>query len=44
MIRKTYNNNQEVYNLEDDRQIEGLYLKINFFNPKFYVYTSIYIV
>ena len=34
MIRKTYNNNQEVYNLEDDRQIECIYLKINFFNPK----------
>ena len=30
MIRKTYNNNQEIYNLEDDRQIDYIYLKINF--------------
>ena len=34
MIRKTYNNNIEEYNLEDDRPIECLYLKINFSNQK----------
>ena len=34
MIRKTYNNNIEEYNMEEDRPIECLYLKINFFNQK----------